>query len=305
MSDILSTFFSFFLGRSILARLRADRFNQNAVSGRNAATTPETYLSRLLVLALTLVFSGSSLAEKSSFLDVKIATDNYPPYTSQANGGSGVVADIVSTAFAVQGIRVKYVFSSWKRSELLVSEGKVLGAIPYFINDERQQYYDFSAPLLKGHTYFYYNQDKFPEGFDWETLNDFKPYTIGSVPGYWYIPKFRFNDLTLDLVDTERQNFEKLVHQRIDFTIAGQVRAEFALQNLPPQLRHKIHRTDRAESHNHYHAIISRKHPHAKAYNRQLAEGLRKIILSGEYLSILNKHKLSENVAVELSTLNF
>lgn len=286
----------------IQSRLRRPIFLHKRLSQKPANTMR---LVMALSFAMLLLASSTSIfANPPQPSIVQIATDDYLPLTSRANGGSGVVSDIVEAAFAAQGIQTEFVFASWKRSELLAQEGKVLGVIPYFVNEKRQKLFHFSSPLLKGDTHFYYNHEQFPEGLEWQSLNDFKGFRMGAVPGYWYVPEFEKYGLDLHMVDTEQQNFLKLVHQRVDFILIGQARAELALQALPPEDRAKIKALEKAESHNYFHAIISRTYPHASYYNKELSKGMKKILDSGEYLRILGNNKLSKDLAVTPEDLN-
>ncbi len=234
---------------------------------------------------------------------ITLVTDDYLPYTSTDVQSSGVIGDLVKEAFAAVNIDVNYQFASWKRCEIMVLNGDAFGAIPYFANDERKKLYDFSAPILLGLTRYYYNKDRFPNGFNWTNIDDFKGYRMGAIQGYWYMPGFSKANLDLHLVASEEQNFIKLARQRIDFTLAGQPRAESAIRSLAPELRDKIAAVSRPESRDTFHVLVSRKYPHANDYNGLLTEGLSRLIESGKYLEILERYELSDEYAVDLKTL--
>ena len=262
------------------------------------------HLAWLGMAILLLSATASAHDPKTAPLKLPIATDDYPPYSSRSEGGSGAIADIVREAFAAEGVEVEYQFGSWKRCELMTAAGEVFGAIPYFVNEERQQSFDFSAPLALGFTRFFYNKERFPNGFDWQSLADFKGYRMGAIPGYWYLSEFQEAGLDVHLVGTEEQNFVKLAKQRIDFTLAGQPRAEEVIRNIDPELSAKIGMVRKPESFDTFHVLVSRTFPDAELYNKLLTSGLVKIIDSGVYHQILERYELSSDYAVDRETLS-
>jgi len=227
-----------------------------------------------------------------------LVTDNYEPYSSTQNNGSGVIADIVRAAFAAVNVKVEYRFASWQRCEILVASGEAYGAIPYFKNEERELHFDFSVPILYGFTRFYYNNKRFPEGLNWHTLEDFQGYRMGGILGYWYMPEYRDFNLDIHLVNTEEQNFIKLAKDRIDFALTGQPIAERIIRNLPDDLRDTISALEKPESKDAFYVLVSRTYPEASRYNALMTEGLKKIIASGDYLDILSRYQLSPEYAV-------
>ena len=256
-----------------------------------------------LLLLITAMFYGALTNALEFPTKITLVTDDYLPYTSTDQDGSGVIGDLVIEAFSAMGIEVSYQFASWKRCEILVSSGEVFGAIPYFINDERSKLYDFSAPILLGLTRYYYNREQFPNGFDWRSVDDFKGYRMGAIAGYWYIPEFTKAGLDMHLVSSEEQNFIKLARQRIDFTLAGQPRAEKAIRNLAKELQNKIAAVAKPESRETFHVLVSRKYPHAQHFNQLLTQGLSRIINSGKYAEILKRYELSDEYGIDLQSL--
>jgi polar amino acid transport system substrate-binding protein len=275
------------------------------VVGKLIPNTGDRIMLKLvkLVLLITAMSYGALTNALELPTKITLVTDDYLPYTSTDRNGSGVIGDLVREAFAAMGIEVNYQFASWKRCEILVSSGEVFGAIPYFINDERSKLYDFSAPVLLGLTRYYYNREQFPNGFDWRSVDDFKGYRMGAIAGYWYIPEFTKAGLDVHLVGSEEQNFIKLARQRIDFTLAGQPRAEKAIRNLAKELQDKIATVAKPESRETFHVLVSRKYPHAQRFNQLLTLGLSRIIKSGQYANILKRYELSGEYGIDLQSL--
>jgi polar amino acid transport system substrate-binding protein len=229
---------------------------------------------------------------------VLILSDDYDPYTSSHQQGSGVMLDLVRQAFAAKGIEVTYEFAPWKRCEQMVAKGEAFGAAPYFKTEERLQHYNFSDPIIYSINKFFYNTEKFPNGFTWNTLEDFQGYSMGGILGYWYIPAFERAGLTVEKVESDKQNLAKLIAQRIDFTVIDELTGMLLLRQHFPDDMHKIGVLDKPESFLEFHVMISRTYPKTAEFTDQLNQGLKQLKESGEYHTILKKHHISTDFAV-------
>ncbi|MCP5053152.1 MAG: transporter substrate-binding domain-containing protein, partial [bacterium] len=68
----------------------------------------------------------------------------------------GFIAEIVSQACSAAGIKHSFEFAPWPRCEANVKHGKTFAAVPYSYNTERAAFADFSKPLSKSRTSFFY-----------------------------------------------------------------------------------------------------------------------------------------------------
>ncbi len=223
---------------------------------------------------------------------VVIASGDYAPYSSAQDGGSGAVLDIVRQAFAIRGIEVNYQFFPWSRCERMVAEGKVFAAAPYSKNDERLLLYDFSNPILFSFRRFFYDTDRFPGGFIWETFEDFRGYRMGGVLGYWYLPAFEQAGLTVETVTKEEQNMAKLIAQWIDFILLDELVGMHLLRERFSENMDTIGVLEKAESFDEMHLLISKTYPDAEALTTQFNEGLKRLKESGEYQKILETYQI-------------
>lgn len=242
-----------------------------------------------------MIFCFSVVQAQESIL---IMSDDYEPYTSSQKQGSGVILDIVRQAFATKDILVKYKFAPWKRCEKMVETGEAFGAIPYFKTQERLQNYNFSDPIIYSYNTFFYNKKKLPNGFTWNTLEDFQGYRMGGILGYWYMSAFERAGLTVDEVRSDKQNLEMLIAQRIDFTIIDKLTGMQLLMEHFPDDMQTIGILDKPESFLKFYVMISRTYPKAAEFTEQLNYGLKKLKVSREYYKILEQYQIPKNFAV-------
>lgn len=236
--------------------------------------------------------------ESASEGPVLIVSSDYAPYTLSDQNGSGVVLDVVRQAFAAVDIEVTFEFYPWARGESLVAQGDAFGTAPYFKTDEREKVYDFSDPIVFSFNKFFYNKENFPEGFTWNTLEDFQGYTMGGILGYWYLPAFEDAGLTVEAVATDEQNLAKLIDQRIDFTVIDEATGTLIMSENFLYDMDKIGVLEKPESFTEFHLLISRTYPNATVLTEKFNQGLVIIKGTGEYQQILDQYGIPDSYAV-------
>ncbi len=121
---------------------------------------------------------------------VKLATWEYPPYTSRELDGYGFVTEIISAALQEMGMEPEYQFFPWKMIEKLLQQGKIWAVFPYAYTDARTQAFLFSDTITEGAMVFFYYGHGYSIDVDYKTLRDLKDYTFAVVKGSAYIQAF-------------------------------------------------------------------------------------------------------------------
>jgi len=253
-------------------------------------------IKKIVVLISAIMFTCVTYCNAGE--SIVIATSNYAPFTSSENNGSGVILDVVKKAFQNVNVDVEYQFHPWKRCEYLVQQGKAFAATPYFKTDQRMNKYDFSVPIVKSFNRFFYNKEKFPDGYEWETLKDFKGYTMGGILGLWYMPKFKKAGLKIHTAGTDLQNLKMLIAKRIDFTVIDELTGKKVLNDLKPEDAKKIGILDKPESVSDFYLMVSRDYKNHSELNEKFTKGFKMLKESGEYMKILSQYQLPEHFAV-------
>ncbi|MBL4796079.1 MAG: transporter substrate-binding domain-containing protein [Oleispira sp.] len=241
------------------------------------------------LLAVSILFcTVLSYSENS----IVIVTNDYEPYTSSKNGGSGVMLEIIQQAFNEVDLKVTFKFYPWKRGQRELDKGLVFAAAPYFKTKERQEIYDFSDPILPMFNRWFYNTENFPEGFEWSELSDFQGYNIGGILGFWYISALEESGVSPELVKNDMQNLRKLATQRIDFTIIDELTGNGLIREHMPSKIKIIKYLDKPFDVQESHLLISRSYPNSEEITKQFNKGLEILKGNGKFWQILITHEV-------------
>ncbi len=250
----------------------------------------KNHINRLstLLLILFLFFSTNSLAEETIY----IATEEYPPHTSEMLKYYGLDCHIVTEAFALEGISVKYRFYPPKRSLILARKGKVDGVMPWTWRKEREKDFHYPDPvLLKGIVYTFFHLKNFK--FDWNpekpNYNDLKGLTVGANLGYNYGEDFqlaeKFGLINVERVKTQVMNFKKLLASHIQLFIDDEAVGLYKLQSnftLDEINRISYCQVNNLPSDSLY-LLISKKSRKAGRFLEAFNKGLKRLRQSGKY----------------------
>ncbi len=108
----------------------------------------------MINLALLIFFLAiSPVGAKNS---IKITIGEWPPYLSKDLKYYGVVARIITEAFALEGLSVEYGFFPWKRAFVLAKNSQDWdGSAIWSVNEERKVFFIFSDPVMGKKMYFF------------------------------------------------------------------------------------------------------------------------------------------------------
>jgi len=243
------------------------------------------------------VWAANSETDRSSSL--VFVTSPYEPYVIADEGrASGIFPDIIRAVFKGSHIRPEFEFLPWLRGEHEVQAGKAFATFPYLKTKARRETFGFSAPIIYFFPKFFYNRSRFPDGFEWQTLTDFKGYKIGGVRGYWYEQDFKDAGLTTLYVTSDRQNIEMLRFKRIDFTLIDELVGWNLIRRTAPSFIGSYAVSAKAESSAAFHLMISPEYPGGDKLTQLLNMGLKRIQQSGEYQEILDRYHVPAGYSV-------
>ena len=230
---------------------------------------------------------------------VILMTGSYEPYViDDADGTRGAFTDIVRAAFQESGVEVELRCAPWQRGQKAARDGKAFATFPYILTAERTAIYNFSHPVIGFSTKFFFRRETFPDGFDWEILEDFKPYRIGGIRGYWYESVFESAGLNVHYVMSETQIVHLLVKGRIDFAIMDDLQGWALIEDVLPEQRTAFGAAKKPQSTAPLRLMVSRKYPRAAELTTKFNDGLKAVIENGTYNEILQNYGVPPEYAI-------
>lgn len=233
------------------------------------------YLS-ILLLALMPIWAGAGPA-------IVLSTGDWPPYTAQQAADGGVVARIVSAAFALEGITVTYRFASWTRAIHDAREGAVDGSIIWRHDAERASSFLYSDPVFEGRTVLFHLEST---PFDWTGIEDLYKISVGGTVGYRY--QFEPNPIIhIDRAATDEIGFRKLLGGRFPVFISDVAAGRAVLrEHFSAAEAQRVTSHARPVQITAYFLILPRKLAASGALMASFNRGLARLRASGRYAEL-------------------
>lgn len=237
----------------------------------------------LLVSALIM---GAGVGAQTSM--VTITTGEWPPYNGKALPGEGFANAIVRAAYCEMGIEVRFGYFPWSRSLKLAVDGSWDASAIWAFSESRRQDLYYSEPIVEGQDVFYY---RVGTEFDWQTLDDLKPWKLGGTIGYSYPA---LNDETgklavpLERAPNDLLNFRKLLAGRIQVFVADRRVGEYLLaHSLSAAERAQIRQHPKILSTIQYYLVFSKRRPHATFLLATFNEGIARLRARNDFPGFL------------------
>jgi polar amino acid transport system substrate-binding protein len=171
-------------------------------------------LHRLLLLLTGLLLSGVVNATGQPLL--RISAGEWPPYLSARLVHQGPIAHLIRDLLGEEGYQVEFSFLPWPRAYAEAAAGKYDASAVWMHKQDREQDFLFSEPLLDEQFVFFHLKS---QPFDWQRFEDLDGMTLGGGLEYSYGAGFdAYLDsgrVRLERVSSDRQNFEKLLKERV------------------------------------------------------------------------------------------
>ena len=183
---------------------------------------------RLFLLTWVCLICPSVSASDTDLL--QLASLEWPPYVSLSLPAEGISASIVKAAAQLAGLHTEIQYFPWSRA---VQEGlhnpAYAGYFPAFYLKEREKSCYFSGPLGNSIIGFAALKEK---KFNWQKLDDLKPYLVGTVYGYangvGFDELVKQKAIATDSAPSDISNLRKLLAHRVDVVVID----KFVLQQL-------------------------------------------------------------------------
>lgn len=225
---------------------------------------------------------------------VPLATGEWAPYTSQAMDRSGAFTEIVSAAFHEMKMEPFYKFYPWKRAERYTELGKVFAVFPYRITSERQKLFDFSDAVMFSTGRFFYKEQSFPDGINYQQFEDLSSYKIVGVLGYWYEKSFTEANLNVQFVGSDADAITLLFNDRTELVACEELVGWTLIKKHFPRSEHLFTVASKPLNRDPLRLMISKNYPNAAGITKEFNAALEKLRSNGMLSQILQKYGIRE-----------
>jgi len=237
-------------------------------------------MPRLLLATLLALLASPVPAE------LRLASVEYPPYSSSELPDGGGLVELTRRAFATQGYQPRIDFKPWARVRAELRSGEFHGALALWPKEIEEERLIASRPLFYSQLGLFVRSDD-PQPF--RTLEDLRGRRVGAVRGYGYPSRLREAGLVLEEAVSDITNLRKLAAGRFDMVLVEHLVGEY-LVSRDEQLRGRLQWQEPELANIPLMIGFVTPRPGEPDWAAIFERGLRELHDSGEYLRILERH---------------
>jgi len=253
----------------------------------------------LITLMAALFITVPAVAAEKSLPDskvVKLASLNWPPYTSSGLPEQGATVAVLKAAFSEMGYQLQVEFFPWSRAVYLANDedNEYAGYFPEYFDEAVSKKFIYSESIGNSPLGFV---EKSVQPVSWHSLNDLKGLRIGVVKDYVNSADFDrmvdTGELQVSEVVADKLNIRKVAYGRIQLAVIDKNLLNFMLNNDAElqDIKHSVQMNDHLLEIKKLFVCFKRSRPDLA---KVLDEGLRRIDvqrLQAEYLANLYQEK--------------
>lgn len=217
---------------------------------------------------------------------VELVATEYPPYTSQALPGGGVLTTICVEAFKRAGYKANVTFFPWARALSDAKEGRFGGILGIWHTTEREQWFVYSRPLPANQIGFYRRSN---DQIAYKKLTDLKNYAVGIVRGYANPKAFDDAKLNTEAAVDDETNLRKLASNHIDLALIDKGVGQFLLDRKLPGIKDKLSWMEPAIDSPLQYLAFPRKSPNHEKTLAAFNQGLKEMEKDGSLAGLVRK----------------
>lgn len=238
------------------------------------------HLSSLLSCLLLIASITVSAAE------VRLATLEYPPYSSEHLTKGGSIVELTTRAFAESGHTARIDFLPWARVLVELRKGNYDGILPLWPDDITNERLIASRPLLYSELGFFMRRDT-PVTFT--NLKQLAGQKVGVVRGYIYPFEIMSSGIATEEAVNDLTNLRKLAARRFDLVLLEQ-QVGLHLLKREPELQKVLVWQGQTLTRTPLFVGFKPRQPGKPDWAALYDQGLSSLLANGEYLRILQKH---------------
>lgn len=236
----------------------------------------------LILLSCLLI----SLNVSARAADVRLATLEYPPYSSVSLPERGSIVELTTRAFAATGNSVQIDFLPWARALAELRKGNYDGILLLWPEEIISEQLIASRPLLYSELGFFIRQDT-PVAFT--ELSQLKGRKVGIARGYGYPKDILNSGIVSEEGTDDLTNLRKLAAGRFDLVLLEQ-QVGLHLLSREPALQKNLAWQGQILARIPLFVGFAQPKPGQPDWASVYAQGLSALFTNGDYLRILQKH---------------
>jgi len=240
---------------------------------------------------------GARKESNTSKSVVRLAVEEYAPFTGEKLRGKGLLSIVVREAFELEGIQSEITFYPGRRAYEDTRQGSSDGTYNWADREERHEHFYYSDKLMVAERELFFFRKG--ENFDWDPRKQDYAALAGSSLvaniGYNYGPKFQEAEknkvITVHRVSSMKQAFDMVLAGRVKMYIHfDMVGREFVNTKLSVTQKSQIDAKLAIDGPVEYdYVLFSKKSINGKFFWQAFNKGLKKLRASGRYGQIFEK----------------
>lgn len=244
--------------------------------------------SRLIILIALFTMAEAALFGNST---IYLTNGEWPPYLSDNLHGYGFASQVVTEAFALEGVDVQYGFFPWSRSYLLAKEGmresgqRWNGTVVWSYRDDRAEFFNYSDPVVIEKLVLFFLKDNYLE---WEEIEDLEGLIIGGTQHTSYLVLEEAQSrglLRIERLGDYTMLFNRLLEERFDaFPMEEYVGRHFINTTLTEKEKERVAINEKAvEDIRQFHLILAKDVEENDRFMELFNSGLKKLKETGRF----------------------
>lgn len=240
------------------------------------------YVRSLLSLFATLTVTHAET--------IHITNGEWQPFMSQYSYHYGINSHVVSEAFRVEGIDIRWDFFPWKRAYVNAQKCKDWHAsATWWPSEQTMQHFLISDPISNTSFVFFHLKTR---EFSWQSFEDLTGLTIGATNEYDYGNAFMQLSTNaqnrIEWVASDEINYKKLARGRIDIFPNDPIVGYAQIRNtLPPAQATSITHHPKTFEATTLHLIVSKQCANAQYLIDKFNQGFHTLKHNGRFQEML------------------
>ena len=184
-----------------------------------------------IFLILGLLITSISVQAQTK---ITISTGEYAPFSGVNLKNDGFVNQVISEAFALNDIKVEFIYLPWRRAYNSAKNGDYDASSFWFLSEERQKDFLMSDPVSNDPLVLI--QSTKSDVINWDKIEDLSGRSIGYTSGFTYpdnlMDAITKGDIKGQTAQDDRGSMKKILVNRVELFVISQTVAYTLAQEL-------------------------------------------------------------------------